>query len=233
MCIGPEILPILGSVALGVGGSLYNANQQREQQNKASAATSRAAIDNLRRQEAQAQRSRELFVQAVPTQERPRQEQDLDAAAATRLATMEANLGPEKADYAPTPASAPRVVGQAQRNAEAAGRRKVDAEAAALARLGGWGDAQQGNRIGLNRFGGQIRENNSFVQGIANLLPQEQNAAATKVYSKPLAPWGDIAQAAGQAGTMYFWPQAAYPTFADVLGLQRKSPVNGLGEVRG
>lgn len=222
MCLGPELALVLGSVALGAGGSMFNAHQQEKQQNKASAAASKATLDNLARQRKQAERSAQLFAEAVPTQSRPVQDADLAGAADTRLAAMKANLGPATgADYAPTPASTPKVVGQAGDKAAAEGRKKVDAEAAALAKLGGWGDTQQGNRIGLNRTGGQIRQNNSFVQGIAGLLPQEQQTAVGKIAGKPLSPIGDIMQAAGQAGTAYFWPQAPLPTFADTLGVPR------------
>lgn len=234
MCLGPELALVLGATALGAGGSMYNAHQQQERQNDASKAASKATLDNLARQKKQAERSAQLFQEAVPTQARPAQDADLQNATDTRLTAMKANLGPATGtDYAPTSPSTPRVVGQAGDRAAAEGRKKVDAEAAALAKLGGWGDTQQGNRIGLNRFGGQIRENNSFVQGISNLLPQEQQTAVDKVTGRPLSPIGDIMQAAGQAGTMYFYPQAAPLTFADTLGMKRKVAKNGLGEMRG
>jgi hypothetical protein len=237
MCLGPELALMLGSVALGAGGSMFNANQQQERQNDASIAASRAVTDNLARQRKQGERSAQLFAEAVPTQTREAQDVNLQDAADARLTAMKANLGPATgADYAPVAASTPKVVGQSQDRSAAEGRRKVDAEAAALAKMGGWGDTQQGNRIGLGRTGGQIRENNSFVQGIAGLLPGEQNQAVNKVTSKPMSPWGDIAQAAGQAGTAYFWPQAEFPTFADALGMarpKRRVARNGLGEVRG
>lgn len=215
---------------------MYNAHQQQKRENKASRAASKATLRNIERQKQQGQRSRELFAEAVPQHGADTQRQNLEQAAATRETAMKANLGPATGDYAPTPSSSPKVVGAHEGKAKAAGRAKVDKEAAALALLGGWGDTQQDNRIGLNRAGGQIRENNSFVQGTANLLPMEQNTAVNKVYSKPLSPWGDIAQTAGAAGTMYFWPQADPLTFADTLGMprsKRKSPRTGLGEVRG
>lgn len=235
MCLGPELVPLIASAALATGGSLYNAHQTNKQENKASIAASKATMDNLARQKAQGQKSRDLFAQAQPAQSRPQQDVNLAEAAAKRESGIKANLGPAKGDYAPTPGSAPKVVQGAQDQAGAKGRAKVDAEAAALAKLGGWGDTQQQNRIGLNRAGGQIAESNSFVQGTANLLPGEQNQAVGKVYSKPLSPVGDIAQAAGAAGVNYFYPQSPMPTFADVLGMQktRKAPKNGLGEFRG
>jgi hypothetical protein len=230
MCLGPELAALVASAAIGAGGSMFNAQQQQERQNDASEAASKATLDNLARQKRQGERSAQLFAEAVPTQSRPAQDAALQDATDTRLTAMKANLGPATdTDYAPTSASTPKVVGQAGDRAAAEGRKKVDAEAAALAKLGGWGDAQQGNRIGLGRTGGQIRENNSFVQGIANLLPQEQQVAVDKITGKPLSPVGDIMQAAGQAGTMYFYPQAAPLTFADTLGMKRPKTVRGGG----
>ncbi len=221
MCLGPEVLAAL---ALGAAGTAFNAHQQNKQQNDASTAASKATIDNLRKQREQAQRSRELFLQQVPSQSAPQQQQNLDTATAKRSDAIKANLGPATADYAPTQASAPKVVGQAQSRANEEGRAKVDKEAAALARMGGWGDTQQSNRFATNRTAGQISENNRNVQGIANLLPAEQQYRVGKVYSKPLSPVGDIAQQAGAAGVQYFWPQAEIPTFADVMGM--KKPMN-------
>ena len=221
MCLGPELAAVLASTALAAGGTAYNAYQQNKQQNDASRAASRATLDNLRRQKVDAERSRQLFEQAMPGQAAKPQQQNLDAATEARRAAITANLGPAKGDYAPTGPSTPKVVGQAQGKANAEGRAKVDKEAAALAKLGGWGDAQQGNRFKLNRTGGQIQESNANVRGTASLLPGEQDYAVGKVMSKPLSPLGDIAQQAGAAGTMYFWPQAEFPTFADVMGVQR------------
>ena len=232
MCLGPEIAALLGSVALGVGGSLYNANQQQERQNDASAAASRAVLDNLARQRREAERSQQLFQEAVPAQTRPQQDVRLDQATTGRQAAINANVRQDR-DYSPAPGSAPAVVRGAQDRKAAESRAKLAAENAALAKLGGWGDVQQRNRFDLGDVGGRIQENNSFVQGIANLLPAEQNRAVAAVTGEPLSPWGDIAQAAGNAGVSYFYPQAPFPTFADVLGMKRKSPKTGLGEVRG
>jgi hypothetical protein len=236
MCLGPEVAALLASAALATGGSLYNAHQQNKQQNKASAAASQATLDNLARQRKEGERSKQLFQQAVPQQTRPQQDVRLEDATQARQSAINANVKTER-DYSPTPGSAPRVVRGAQDRAMDASDAKLAAENAALAKLGGWGDAQMRNRFDLGQTGGQIAENNSFVQGQAGLLPMEQNTAVTKVMSKYAPnPWGDIAMAAGNAGVSTFYPQAPMPTFADVLGLkrgQRKSPRTGLGEVRG
>lgn len=224
MCLGPELLIPL---ALGAAGTAYNAHQTNQQQNDASLAASRAQMDNLNRQKLQGQRSKELFAQTMPTQARPAQDQRMAQATTTRETAQNANVKKER-DYLPTSASAPRVVKGAQDVKSAENNAKLRAESNALARLGAWGDTQQGNNTQLNRTGGQIAENNSFVQGIAQLLPGEQNYAVNKAVD-PLNPIGDVAITAGTLMQL--------PTFADLLKVPkpagRISPKTGLGEVRG
>ena len=143
------------------------------------------------------------------------QDQRMAQATTTRETAQNANVKQGK-DYLPTSPGAPRVVKGAQDSKSAENTAKLRAESNALARLGAWGDSQQGAGIQLNRTGGQIAENNSFVQGIANLLPGEQNYAVGKAV-KPLNPIGDIAITAGTIGQL--------PTFADLLKVPKTAPL--------
>ena len=181
MCIGPELLIPL---VLGAAGTAYNAHQTNQQQNDASLAASRAQMDNLKRQKMQGQRSKELFAQTVPQQARPAQDQRMAQATTTRETAQNANVKQGK-DYLPTSPGAPRVVKGAQDSKSAENTAKLRAESNALARLGAWGDSQQGAGIQLNRTGGQIAGNSGFARGVANRLPGEQNCAVGKAV-KPL-----------------------------------------------
>lgn len=216
-----SIAPALISAAIATGGSLYNANQQQKQQNDASAAASRATLNNLARQKAEAERSKEVFAGIVPQQAKPQQDVRLSDATQRRDTAINANVKQER-DYAPTPGSAPKVVRGAQDRAAEGAKSKLSAENAALAKMGAWGDAQQQNRFDIGRAGGQIEENNSFVRGVAGLLPGEQQRAVDRITGKPLSPWGDVAMAAGNAGVSATYPQAPMPTFADVLGMSQQ-----------
>lgn len=227
MCLGPELAMLAASAAIAAGGSAYNAHQQTKRQNAASSAASRATMDNLARQKAEAERSKELFQQAVPQQARPQQDARMADATARRETAINQNMRQTR-DYTPTPGSAPKVVKGAQDRAMAESDAKLAAENAALARMGGWGDAQQQNRFDLGNTGGQIGENNSFVRGIAGLLPMEQDRAVGRITGQPLNPWGDIAMAAGNAGVSAAYPQAPLPTFADVMGVP-KTPARPRG----
>jgi hypothetical protein len=238
MCLSEAVsslVPALVSAAVATGGTMYNAHQTSKQQNKQSEAASRATLQNLERQRAQGAKSREMLQQRTPEQAQPQQQVRLDDATRTREAGINANVN-QVADYSPTPGSSPKVVGQAQRRKADEGRSKVAAENAALAKLGGWGDAQRQNQVDLGRTGGQIAENNSFVRGTAGLLPMEQNTAVTNATNKYAPnPWGDVAMAAGNAGVSAFYPQAPMPTFADVLGMQqsKRKPRGGGGASTG
>jgi hypothetical protein len=109
--------------------------------------------------------------------------------------------------------NAPQVVktDSARRVADQLGKSK--AEAKALAKMGGIGDLFQNNGLAINNAANNIGTTNSIARGSLGANATEQVSAANNAGNKK-SMWGDLLQAAGQAGTMYVSGGGLSPTGA-------------------
>lgn len=194
MC-GPWALPLAFALS-GVGGGLQFAGERQGQNAQMAQYEAERA-----RQQHFTQQQQGMFEDSLSRAAAMATPASQAAAVAAREAPLVAAIRPAgPTDYLPGSSSAPAIVHAAADRAEASQRAGSTGLAAALARVGGFGDQLLDTSIMNSRNAGRIGQIGSFMQG-SNAASQAEIAAAANK-GATLRGLGSIAQQIGQAMAM-------------------------------
>ena len=196
MCLGPELLLLLGGTGLSIVGNRMTQRQLAAQTKARADARNRVLATTLTKNDALADEARSVFnnrLEEIQPEEFDQQQADVTA---ERTGTLEGALALPNPEDVPISGSAPQVVKSeiAKRMLSAFERAKGNAQA--LGKLGGYGDAFFRGGLKDAEAGNQISIPNNFARGNLGILPHLQDFAEVAA-TKPISPLGGILSGIG------------------------------------
>lgn len=203
MCFDPLSLALIAAgTAASTGGALY-ANNEANNNAEAQAQARMQELQKYQQKNAQYQKqAQDLLSNSIKGFDQPAQEQKLGNAQAERTQTISQALDKNATATTDVPISgnAPQVVGDEIAKRAAAADSANQGAAAALGRLGGYGDAMFGNQNDLLNSGRNMDIINNFAKSDLEMLPYYQDFAQLRAY-KPSSGIGQLLQGLGSVAT--------------------------------
>lgn len=185
----------IGSIAVSAIGAGISGAEQNKLQKQAVASRNAATEAELIRQRGFRDQAQPIFQSAVAKQGADQSLGDLVTAQTERQGAMTGAVQ----DGAYQPAAPSNGVANEEvvrQVAKAAGEARDNAMRAGA--LGGWGDLQFGQGLGMQSVGRQMGTVSDFAGGSVRQLPGEQNAAYNNAMAKGTSGIGDILSLAGK-----------------------------------
>lgn len=197
MCTGLEIAALASSAALSAGSQIMNQQYQQDSQNRAIAAKNEATAANLKQLQPIQQDAQDQLQQSVSKFGPTTQAVGMAQAAQARSAAADDAVKSAPTYQSPISSGSKGRAAQLLSSAVGQGNIANTVQNNANSALRAYGDQNQANQISTARYGANIARDASAAQGIASLLPIQQQAAINNTYQPP-SMWGP---ALGLAGT--------------------------------
>jgi hypothetical protein len=211
------IAPALIGGLLSVGGQAMTISSQNKQAEEAAQARNQVLQQTLKKNDAIAADSRNLFNERRAEVEPEPMAEAQEEATADRTATLDASVQAAPEEMSGLSGSAPQVVQSELAKRMMGAVEKGKTEAQQLGKVGGYGDTWFNQGIANVDTSRNLGVNQNFASGNMALLPYGQDLAEQAAY-KPISPFGSILSGLGSAfgsasGGGFFTPSSYKPGY--------------------